>query len=197
MPMDIIYKESPKEFSFFSYCDIILEAYADSIKKFNIDSSTGDATPQKLIDLVSSKKGTVFAAYHSDRMIGGAILTKYFINTWYYKGEVCETKYLAVAPGFQRMGIARQLKSMIFKKLRKDGLNAIISTVNANNEASLKLQMSDGYIPVDTYVGYHNHRTIKLLKCIDFFPHDRLYYSLRYNIKKICVEVYMKIKKYN
>mgnify|MGYP003291959672 CR=1 FL=1 len=177
------YVKDPKEFSYSDFCEIVHAAYVDSVKKFNIDSSTGMATPQKLEELVDTKQGVVFAAYDNDRLVGGALLIRYGQNRWYCKGEACETKYLSVHPSYQRRGIAKHLKSMIFDYVYENGYKCIISTINANNKASIQLQLSDGYLVVDTYKGYHNHRTVKLIKWFVEPPYSNRYRQLRYGLR--------------
>lgn len=182
---DIVFKISPSRFSFTEYSEIVHSAYEDSVKKFNIDSSTGSATPQTLEELVNTKHGVVFAAYDNDTLVGGAILIRYNLKRWYCKGEACETKYLSVHPNYQRRGIAKHLKTMIFNHIKGNGYKCIISTINANNKASIQLQLSDGYLPVDTYVGYHSHLTVKMIKWFDNPPYHNWYRLLRYRLRYI------------
>ena len=179
------YTVGPKDFSYIDFCEIVHAAYEDSVKKFNIDSSTGLATPQLLEEVVNLKQGVVFAVYDIDTLVGGAILIRYNINRWFFKGEVCETKYLSVQPNYQRRGIAKKLKSMVFDYVRENGYKCIISTINANNKASIQLQLSDGYLPVDTYIGYHNHRTVKMIKWFDDPTYPSWYRKLRYRLRLI------------
>lgn len=180
---NIRYIESPKDFSFTDFCQIVHAAYEDSVTKFNIDSSTGAATPQTLEALVNSKQGVVFAAYDNDTLVAGAIMIKYDLNKWFYKGEACETKYLSVHPNYQRRGIGKHLKAMIFNHVKENGYKCIISTINANNKASIQLQLSDGYLPVDTFIGYHNHRTVKMIKWFVKPAYHNWYRKLRYSLR--------------
>lgn len=190
------YVEEPKDFSYSDYCQIVHAAYEDSVKKFNIDSSTGSATPQTLEEIVNTKHGVVFAAYDDDTLVGGAILIQYDLKKWYCKGETCETKYLSVHPNYQRRGIAKHLKSMIFDYIKEHGYKCIISTINANNKASIQLQLSDGYLPVDTYMGYHKHRTVKMIKWFGESPYHNWYLSCRYKIKQVYINTVVMFKDY-
>lgn len=185
MMVNLRYVEGVKDFSYSDFYQIVHAAYEDSVKKFNVDSSTGSATPQTLEELVNTKHGVVFAAYDNDTLVGGAILIQYNLNRWYCKGVACETKYLSVHPNYQRRGIAKHLKYLIFNYIREYGHKCIISTINANNKASIQLQLSDGYLPVDTYVGYHNHLTIKMIKWFDNPPYHNWYRQLRYRLRYI------------
>lgn len=194
MMANLIYAEDVKDFSYIDFCEIVHAAYDDSVKKFNIDSSTGLATPQMLEELVNSKHGVVFAVYDNDTLVGGAILIRYSINRWFFKGEVCETKYLSVHPNYQRRGIAKKLKSLVFDYAKENGYKCIISTINANNKASIQLQLSDGYLPVDTYIGYHNHRTVKMVKRFSAPTYPNWYRKLRYSVRLIIAAIMSLVK---
>jgi [ribosomal protein S18]-alanine N-acetyltransferase len=71
-------------------------------------------------------------------------------------GETADVQTLAVAPQYQRSGIATALLTAIIAEAERRGLRALLLEVRAENEAALALYARHGFEQISRRRGYYD-----------------------------------------
>ena len=193
---DIKVMEKPDNISYSEICDILKSAHKKAIDESGIAISTNNITPEELEDKIRSLNGVTLVAIADGKAVATTSVTFSSIISWYAKGTVASTRFIATLPEYQRRGIARKLSERAISYSIEKGCSAMMSTIAENNIPSFNLQTNEGYIPVD-FIKFkgNNHCSIRLIKWLDKRPYPIWYCKLRYTCKKAYMKLRLSLKK--
>lgn len=113
-------------------------------------------------DHVKSNYPVFVAVDDAGRVVGWSALNRYHDRVGY---RFSSENSVYVAAGHRGRGIGRQLLQPLVEAARRRGLHAILAVIDADNEASIRLHASFGFVKVGHFkqVGYKFDRWLDVV----------------------------------
>lgn len=166
--MQIVLLEKLPDMTYSDISHILQESHSKAKSDSGIEMSTNGVTPFQIQEKVEKNNGKVFVAMEDGVPVATVTLLQRHINTWYAKGVVGKTCFIATLPTYQRRGYSAELINRATEHARQNGFVAMNVVLAANNIPSLRLQQKLGYV-AHTFCKYPNlnHFSIQMVKYLE------------------------------
>lgn len=140
------------------------------------------------------ENGKCFVALCNGEVVGTLSVRFVKRNTWYAQGTIPDYILAGILPKYQGMHINTMLSNKIFDYLKDKGFDRIELDTAEKNKQAIKVYEHLGFRLVDfkAFSGA-DHYSVVMIKNFYKFPHSKVYYSLRYLIKKYYIKLRYKI----
>ncbi len=140
------------------------------------------------------ENGKCFVALHDGKVVGTLSVRLVKRNTWYAKGIIPDYILAGILPEYQGKHINTMLSNKAFDYSKNNGFDRIELDTAEKNKQAIKVYQHLGFRLVDfkAFSGA-DHYSVVMIKNFYKFPYSKVYYSLRFLIKKYYIKLRYKI----
>lgn len=185
-------KEKDNNISFEIVHNILFESHKENMKN-KVLMKTVTLSSEQLEERIG-KNGKCFIALYDDKIVGTLSVRFVERNTWYAQGIIPDYILAGILPEYQGMHINTMLSNKVFDYSKDQGFDKIELDTAEKNKQAIKVYKHLGFRLVDfkAFSGA-DHYSVVMIKNFYKFPHSKIYYYVRFLMKKYYIKLRYKI----
>lgn len=185
-------KEKDNSISFEIVHNILFESHKDNMKN-KVLMKTVTLSSEQLEERIG-KNGKCFIALYGGKIVGTLSVRFVERNTWYAQGIIPDYILAGILPEYQGMHINTMLSNKVFDYSKDKGFDRIELDTAEKNKQAIKVYKHLGFRLVDfkAFSGA-DHYSVVMIKNFYKFSHSKIYYYVRFLMKKYYIKLRYKI----